>query len=573
MNRRFLRKIVPYVRRFMGLYLLGVLLAGVLFYCIPLVPGLLLKWALDAILLENPSMVIAIALALVGAEVARIVQLAISNFLIAKVSYGVAMGVRLRVLMRILASRDRLPTSAGAVLNRLSQDALTIGRFVISTYGPIGQVVSLAIALGVLASVDLRTTVAVAVPLALVAVVVRSLGGWVKRTRAKERNATDRVAEWLTDVFVGILTIKMSGARRVISRLDRLSERRALAARLSAVATSILESAFDASSYWATCGILIFAIPLFVDGAGSVGDVALFVSYVGWISKILSGTASFLAQAKAAEIAADRLGLLEVSDGVESKVGEELCALPTSLSPLPVTDTLRKLEVRCLSVEIGSIRLLKALSFEVSAGELVVVTGRIGAGKSTLVRTLAGLEKVVEGSVAWNGQAIRLGSPATKPPRMAFLLPQAFVFRASIGENVLLDIGCEEDAEQALRLAEFDPRREGMPKGLATLVGTDGAQLSGGQRRRLLLARALAKPAEVYVLDEPTSELDAETEIRIMDRLKEGRITGVIASSSPHVISRADRVVLLDKGSVVGVGSVAELDARSSAFRSIYNGP
>ena len=155
---------------------------------------------------------------------------------------------------------------------------------------------------------------------------------------------------------------------------------------------------------------------------------------------------------------------------------------------------------------------------------------------------------------------------------MAFLLPRPFIFAGSVRDNILLGHGESEDAREALRQAQFDPAAEGMVRDLATRVGANGSKLSGGQSRRLALARALSKRAQVYVLDEPTTGLDVETERRLMTGLRDSYTTAIVASSSPGVLRFADHVVLLSGGTVRAVGTVAELRVSSEEFRRLLQG-
>ena len=155
---------------------------------------------------------------------------------------------------------------------------------------------------------------------------------------------------------------------------------------------------------------------------------------------------------------------------------------------------------------------------------------------------------------------------------MAFLLPRPFIFAGSVGDNILLGRGEAEDAQEALRQAQFDPAREGMVRGLATTVGANGSKLSGGQSRRLALARALSKRAQICVLDEPTTGLDVETERQLMAGLRARETTAIVASSSPGVLRFADLVVHLSGGTVQAVGSVVELCESSEEFRRLLQG-
>ena len=389
----------------------------------------------------------------------------------------------------------------------------------------------------------------------------------MRRTQARERTASDRVIAWLADVFRGIAAVQRGVPGRIVARLEMLSAGRAKAARTAAIAQSMLEHLFAAVAYWATAGMALVAATMLTGAVESAGELALFVSYVAWMCRVASETASFLSQAAATEVALDRLGL--GPHGVVRPNGKKV---PTPGADCRPVEELRSLELDGICVSRDGEEQLRAVSFTVERGSLVVVTGRVGAGKSTLIRCLAGFEHVTAGAVRWNGRPIVIGGSACRPPCMAFLLPRPFIFAGSVGDNILLGRGEAADAQEALRQAQFDLTREGMVRGLATTVGANGSKLSGGQSRRLALARALSKQAQICVLDEPTTGLDVETERQLMAGLRDRQTTAIVASSSRGVLRFADLVVHLSGGTVQAVGSVVELCESSEEFRRLLQG-
>ena len=557
--------IVSFVRLRFGLYVLCIGMAGILFYLLPLLPGPVLKLAFDGLATGRPRAVTASAAALVLVEAARIISLCLSNLAVTNLGYRITNDVRQSVLNRLFANPDEA-VSAARWLHRLSTDAEAVSRFVTSTYGPVGQAFALGVAVAVLATVDYRMSAAAVLPVLIVAIGGRALGKWVRRTQARERAASDRVIAWLADVFRGIAAVQRGVPSRVVARLGTLSAGRAQAARSATIAQSMLEQLFAAVTYWATAGMALVAATMLSGGGESAGELALFVSYVAWMCRVAAETASFLSQAAATEVALGRLGL--GPGGVLRPGGE----VPTPCGACSPGGELRALELDGICVSRDGEERLGAVSFTVQRGSLVVVTGRTGAGKSTLIRCLAGFEDVTAGEVRWNGRPIAIGGAMCRPPSMAFLLPRPFIFAGSVRDNVLLGRGESEDAQDALRRAQFDPAREGMVRGLATRVGANGSKLSGGQSRRLALARALSRRAQLYVLDEPTSGLDAETERRLMAELRDRDTTAIVASSSPGVLRYADLVVHLSGGAVQAVGSVVELRQRSEEFRNLLQG-
>ena len=193
----------------------------------------------------------------------------------------------------------------------------------------------------------------------------------------------------------------------------------------------------------------------------------------------------------------------------------------------------------------------------VRRGQMVAVVGPVGAGKSSLLAALAGLTHL-DGTVTWNGRPVPdLGALAGE--RVAYVAQVPRVVSGTISENVHLDH--DRDTAFALRVAQMDEdvTRAG---GTGTLIGHRGLRLSGGQAQRLALARALAIRADLLVLDDVSSALDATTEAGLWEALTSSGTTIIAATSRHATLRRADRVIVLDRGRQVDDGTWGELRRR-----------
>jgi ATP-binding cassette subfamily B protein len=223
----------------------------------------------------------------------------------------------------------------------------------------------------------------------------------------------------------------------------------------------------------------------------------------------------------------------------------------TPVTPRPELDVLRAegLTVR----HPGSGRGIDGVDLVVRRGELVVVTGPVGAGKTTLLRALLGLVAADRGAVRWNGAVVADPSTVLVPPRAAYLPQVPRLFSESLADTVLLGLPAE-GLEHALWLTCLDEDLARLPAGAATTIGPRGLRLSGGQIQRAAAARALVRQPDLLVVDDLSSALDIETEARLWDRVAGGGFdTALLVSHRPHVLDRADRVVVLDAGRVVEV--------------------
>jgi len=206
-------------------------------------------------------------------------------------------------------------------------------------------------------------------------------------------------------------------------------------------------------------------------------------------------------------------------------------------------------------------------------GRTTAITGPSGSGKSTLVSLLLRFVQPEKGSISINGISIDSLSEEAWLSRIAWVPQHPFLFNASIRENLLLARNNADDAalRDALAHAGLDELLKNMPEGLDTIIGEQGARLSGGEAQRLALARAFLRNAPVLVLDEPTSNTDPllEKSLRTaMHRLMEGR-TVIIIAHRQETIRNADSIIVLRNGTIAQSGTHAELIAAGGYYSSV----
>jgi subfamily B ATP-binding cassette protein HlyB/CyaB len=218
--------------------------------------------------------------------------------------------------------------------------------------------------------------------------------------------------------------------------------------------------------------------------------------------------------------------------------------------------------------------ILKDLSFTVQPGEVVGVVGVSGAGKTTLMRLIQRLYTPEQGRVMVDGMDLALADTAWLRRQMGVVGQDTALFNRSVFDNIAFG-DPSMGIEQVMRCAQLAGAHEfilQLPLGYDTLIGERGSKLSGGQRARIAIARALATNPKVLLLDEATAALDYESERAIHDNMTQicaGRTVFIVAHRLP-TLRLANRILVLDAGRVVEVGSHAELIQKQGRYASLY---
>ncbi|WP_046227583.1 ABC transporter ATP-binding protein [Paenibacillus dauci] len=218
---------------------------------------------------------------------------------------------------------------------------------------------------------------------------------------------------------------------------------------------------------------------------------------------------------------------------------------------------------------------LEHISFEARRGEVTAIIGGTGSGKSTLVNLIPRFYDVSSGRIEVHGTDVRELEQSALRARIGYVPQKALLFTGTIAENIRYghELATEEEIAHAARIAQAEDFISEMPQGYESEIAQGGSNVSGGQKQRLSIARALVRRPELYIFDDSFSALDFKTDARLRAALRAETTEATVLMVAQRVstVMDADQIIVLDEGRVAGIGTHHELMDSSEVYRQIVS--
>ncbi len=514
-----------------------------------------------------------IALGVVGVFLVSALLTWLRHYLMSWLGERVVADLRTKVYARLVQQPQTYfhERPSGELTGRLAADTATIQNIVGSELSmAMREVVMLVGGLVMLLLQSWKLTLLMLCIVPPVLVVGFAFG---KRIRKMSADVQDRLAESSAQVQETVSAIATVQAFRrepkeATTYAGRVSDFFGAAVRLASWRGGFIAT-MSFAGWLATAAMLWLGGRQIIAGTLSPGDLTAFLLYTTMVAFALGGLANLWGSLQAG--AGATLRLFQILDRVpEIRDPETATPLPTTG---PDVGAVAFDDVRFAYPSRDDVTVLDGVTLHIKPGETVALVGRSGAGKSTIASMVYRFFDPKSGRVSVDGVDVKQLKLHDLRARLAIVSQEPVLFSGSIRDNIAYarPDASFDDVVAAAKLAHAHDFTSAFPEGYDTLIGERGVKLSGGQRQRLAIARALLADPGILILDEATSSLDGESEHLVHDALNtlmKGRTTLVIAHRL-STVKDANRIVVLDRGTIADVGTHSELLLRGGLYKNL----
>lgn len=372
---------------------------------------------------------------------------------------------------------------------------------------------------------------------------------------------------YLVETVTGIQTVKCLAMEGSIQKKweDYLSQYVSSSFKLSSMAS--ISNAFSGTfQRLMTITVLYLGVKLVIENQLTIGQLIAFQMFAGQFTGPFLRLVNLWNEFQQALLAVDRIS--DILNNPTEVRSEKAITLPEIRGAI-------RFEKVCFKYSPEAPYAVDRMTLTIQPGMSVGLVGRSGSGKSTIAKLIERLYLTSEGAIYIDDIDIRHLNPVWLRCQIGVVLQEAFLFSGTVRENIALPRP-DAQIEQIIKVAKIAGVHEfvsQLPEGYDTLVGERGATLSGGQRQRIAIARALITDPKILIFDEATSSLDYESERLIqhnINQIKTGRTTFIIAHRL-SAVRACDRIIALDKGRIIEMGSHEELLNKKGYYHYLYN--
>lgn len=564
-----LQRLAPYKPHVLAIVLLQLVQTGATL----LLPTFNAKIVDDGLVAGNSEVILRLGTWMLVLTVIQVLAAVLAGYLGAIVAMKVGRGLRQELFDKIhsLPDQDVAAFGPASLVVRTTNDVLQLQNITVLVFGMLVAAPVMGIG-GVILAVEQDVALSwivfaiVPVLLAIMLLIVRKLVPLYR----EGQGLVDRINSVLREQILGTAVIRAFvrqpfEMKRFEAANDALTRNNLRSARIVAAMLPLVMTVVNLSS----AGVVWLGGHRIIAGDMELGALTAFIAYIMQILLAIMMAMYVLSTAPRAAVSAERVTEVLNTESEITQPGNTaggMVARPSRAEGLRFDNVV-------FAYPGAETPVVESITFHAAPGSTTAVIGSTGSGKSTIVSLVPRLLEVSSGSISLDGRDIAAVPLNALRNQLGVVPQESWLFRGTIAENLRISLPSATDSQlwRALETAQAADFVNELPQGLETMLSQGGAGLSGGQRQRLCIARAILRPASVYLFDDSFSALDTVTEAKLRAALEpelRGATVIIVAQRINTVVS-ADQILLIDEGRLVAQGTHAELLESSETYREI----